>query len=116
MRLEGPGKELRIYIGESDTHKGRPLYHEIVKMMREEGLAGVTVIRGIEGFGADSRIHTANILRLSEDLPVMIVAVDSRERIDKVLPHLNEMVTEGLITIQDVEVIKYTYNQDKAHK
>lgn len=114
MKIEGQGRELRIYLGESDHYGGKPLYQAIVQMMKKEGLAGVTVIRGIEGFGANSRIHTANILRLSEDLPMVIVTVDSQSKIDKVLPRLNEMVTEGLITIHDVDVIKYTHNGQKV--
>lgn len=109
MKITGQAKELRIYIGESDQHKGRPLYQAIVAMARELGLAGATVARGIEGFGANSRIHTANILRLSQDLPVAVVIVDSAEYIGRLLPHLNEMVGEGLITIHDVEIIKYTH-------
>ncbi|HHW15337.1 MAG TPA: DUF190 domain-containing protein [Firmicutes bacterium] len=114
MRIEGQARELRIYIGESDQYGGKPLYRAIVEMMKREGLAGVTVMRGIEGFGANSRIHTANILRLSEDLPMVIVTVDSQSKIDKILPRLNEMVTEGLITIHEVDVIKYTHNGQKT--
>lgn len=111
MEITGQATELRIYIGESDHHKGRPLFQAIVQFMKEQGLAGATVMRGIEGFGANSRIHTANILRLSEDLPLVIVTVDSRDRIDRVLPALKEMISEGLVTIHDVEVIKYTHSQ-----
>lgn len=111
MKISGQGRELRVYIGESDRYKGRPLYQAIVEMFKAEGLAGVTVIRGMEGFGANSRIHTANILRLSEDLPMVVITVDSQEYIDKVLPRLNEMVTEGLITIHDVDIIKYTHSE-----
>ncbi|MHB8945667.1 MAG: DUF190 domain-containing protein [Bacillota bacterium] len=112
MKITGPGRELRIYIGESYQYKGRPLHQAIVEMLKAEGLAGATVMRGVEGFGANSRIHTANVLRLSEDLPVVVVAVDSQEYIERVLPRLSEMVTEGLITIHDVEVIKYTHSKD----
>ncbi|HEX6208967.1 MAG TPA: DUF190 domain-containing protein [Actinomycetota bacterium] len=107
MRIEGEGKLLRIFIGESDTWHGKPLYQAIVERAREEGLAGATVIRGIEGFGAHSRIHTARILRLSEDLPVIIEIVDSEERIRGILPALDEMVTDGLLTMERVEVITY---------
>lgn len=114
MKITGPGRELRVYIGESDQYKGRPLHHAIVEMLKAEGLAGATVMRGVEGFGANSRIHTANVLRLSEDLPVVVVAVDSQEYIDRVLPRLNDMVTEGLITIHDVEVIKYTHSKTEG--
>ncbi len=109
MKLTGPAKELRIYVGESDRHQGRPLYHALVEELKREGLAGVTVVRGIEGFGANSRIHTANILRLSEDLPMVVIAVDAAERIERVLPRLAEMVREGLITVHDVAVVKYAH-------
>lgn len=107
MKLEGEGKLLRIFIGESDRFEGKPLYQAIVERVRAEGLAGATVIRGIEGFGADSRIHTARILRLSEDLPVLIELVDTAEKIDAILPALDEMVGEGMVTVERVQVIAY---------
>ena len=107
MRLEGEGKLLRIFIGESDRWHGRPLYQAIVERVREEGLAGATVIRGIEGFGADSRLHTSRILRLSEDLPIVIEIVDTAEQIERILPLLDEMVEEGMVTLERVEVIAY---------
>lgn len=107
MKLEGEGKLLRIFIGESDTWQGRPLYESIVRRSREEGLAGATVIRGIEGFGAHSRLHTARILRLSEDLPLVIEIVDRADRIDGFLPILDEMVAEGLVTLERVEIVTY---------
>lgn len=107
MKIEGPGKILRVHIGESDTWQGRPLYQVIVRRLREQGVAGATVLRGIEGFGAHSRLHTARILRLSEDLPIVIEVVDREDRIRDVLPILDEMVTEGLVTIEDVEVLVY---------
>ena len=106
-RLEGEGKILRIFIGESDTWHGKPLYQAIVERARREGLAGATVVRGIEGFGADSHIHTSRILRLSEDLPVVIEMVDTAERIDAILPALDEMVTEGMVTLEAVHVVTY---------
>ena len=106
-RLEGEGKLLRIFIGESDTWHGRPLYQAIVERVREEGLAGATVVRGIEGFGADSRLHTSRILRLSEDLPVVIEIVDTPERVELVLPLLDEMVSEGMVTLERVQIIAY---------
>jgi len=106
-RLEGEGKLLRIFIGESDTWHGKPLYQAIVERVRGAGLAGATVVRGIEGFGADSHLHTSRILRLSEDLPVVIELVDTAERIDSVMPVLDEMVTEGLVTIEDVHIVAY---------
>lgn len=107
MKIEGKGKLLRIYIGESDKHGHRPLYQAIVEMLRTEGLAGATVLRGIEGFGAHSRLHTHRILRLSEDLPVLIEVADTAERIDAVQPKLDEMVSEGLITIEPIEIVAY---------
>ena len=107
MKIEGEGKLLRVFVGESDRWHGRPLYQAIVERVREEGLAGATVLRGIEGFGADSRLHTARILRLSEDLPVVIEIVDSAEQIERILPVLDEMVGEGMVTVERVEVIAY---------
>lgn len=107
MKIEGEGRLLRIFVGESDTWHGRPLYDAIVRRVREEGLAGATVVRGIEGFGADSHLHTSRILRLSEDLPVIIEIVDTPERIDHVLPLLDEMVGEGMVTVEDVRIIAY---------
>ena len=106
-RMQGEGKLLRIFIGESDTWHGRPLYEAIVARVREEGLAGATVLRGIEGFGAHSRIHSSRILRLSEDLPVVVEIVDTAENVDRVLPLLDEMVSEGMVTLERVEVIAY---------
>jgi uncharacterized protein len=107
MKIEGEGKLLRIFVGESDHWHGKPLYQAIVERVRQEGLAGATVIRGIEGFGADSRLHTARILRLSEDLPVVVEIVDSAEQIERILPILDEMVGEGMVTVERVEVIAY---------
>lgn len=107
MKLEGQGKLVRIFVGESDTWHGRPLYQAIVERARAEGIAGATVIRGIEGFGASSRIHTARILRLSEDLPLIIEIVDTEDKIAGLLPVLDEMVSEGLVTLERVEVIAY---------
>jgi PII-like signaling protein len=107
VKLEGEGKLLRIFVGESDRHEGRPLYQAIVERVRADGLAGATVLRGIEGFGADSRIHTSRILRLSEDLPVVIEIVDTADKIDAILPVLDEMVGEGMVTVERVQVIAY---------
>ena len=111
MRIEGEGKLVRIFIGESDRWHGTPLYQAIVQRVRAEGLAGATVLRGIEGFGADSHIHTSRILRLSEDLPVVIEIVDAPERIDAVLPLLDEMVAEGMVTVERVQIIAYRGSQ-----
>lgn len=110
MRIEGQAKLLRIYIGETDRWHGQPLYMAILLKAREMGLAGGTVFRGIAGYGANSVIHTANILRLSEDLPVVIEIVDTDEKIQAFLPALDEMVKEGLILLREVEVIKYAGN------
>jgi len=109
MKITGPGKLVRIFIGESDRWHHKPLYTAIVERAREEGLAGSTVLRGIEGFGAHSRIHTMRILRLSEDLPVVIEIVDQEDRINKFLPILDEMVTEGLVTIENVQILTYRH-------
>jgi hypothetical protein len=107
MELPSSGQILRIYIGESDRWHHQPLYEAIVLKAREAGLAGATVLRGAMGFGASSHLHTAKILRLSMDLPVLIEIVDSPERISGFLPALDEMVTEGLVTLEEVRVVKY---------
>ena len=112
MKIEGEGKLLRLFIGESDTWHGKPLYQAIVERVREQGMAGATVIRGIEGFGADSHLHTSRILRLSEDLPVVIEIVDTPERIDAILPALDEMVGEGMVTVERVQIIAYRSSAD----
>jgi len=107
MKLEGTGLLVRIYLGESDHWHGKPLYQAIVERMRERGLAGATVLRGIEGFGAKQHMHTTRILSLSEDLPVLIEAVDAEDKIRAILPELDEMLGDGLITLEKVEVITY---------
>jgi PII-like signaling protein len=107
MRIEGDGKLVRIFIGEGDRAGREPLYDVIVRLARERGLAGATVLRGLAGFGAKSRLHTASILRLSADLPIVIEIVDRPERIDAFLPELDRLVTEGLITTEPVHVIAY---------
>lgn len=109
MKLPSEGCLLRIFIGESDRWHHQPLYEAIVLKAREMGLAGATVLRGPMGFGANSRLHTAKILRLSEDLPIVIEIVDKPERIDLILPHIDEMVTEGLVTLEPVKVILYRH-------
>jgi PII-like signaling protein len=110
MMNEGEGQLLRIFIGESDRWGKMPLYEAIVRKAREEGLAGATVLRGLEGFGAHSRLHTAKILRLSQDLPVVIEIVDEKERIQALLPALDEMVDEGMITLEKVHILAYRHN------
>lgn len=107
MKIEGPGLLARIYIGESDTWHGRPLYEAIVHLLRDRGLAGATVLRGIEGFGAKQHLHTTRILSLSSDLPVLIEVVDQEDRIRAVLPTIDGMVADGLITLEKVDVIAY---------
>jgi PII-like signaling protein len=114
LKIEGEGQLLRVFVGESDRWEGRPLYEAIVRKVREKGLAGATVRRGMQGFGAHSRIHTTKILRLSEDLPIIIEIVDKAERIEGILPELDRMVTEGLITQERVHVIAYRHNEAGA--
>jgi len=112
MKLEGDGKLLRIFLGESDRVDGKMMYEAIVRTARESGLAGATVLRGIEGFGARSRIHTAKILRLSEDLPIIVEIVDTEEKIMAFMPLVDELFRKsggaGLITVEKAQVIHYT--------
>ena len=107
MTLPDQGKLLRIFIGESDRHDNMPLFEWIVRKAREEGIAGATVIRGLEGYGAHSRLHTAKILRLSSDLPVVIEIVDTGEKIEAFLPLIDGAIAEGLATVEKVEVRFY---------
>lgn len=107
MKLEGTGLLVRIYLGESDQWHGRPLYQAIVERMRERGLAGATVLRGIEGFGAKQHLHSTRILSLSQDLPILIEVVDTENKVRAVLPELDEMLADGLMTLEKVEVIAY---------
>ena len=107
MRIDGPALLARIYVGESDRHEGKPLYEVIVALLRERGVAGATVLRGIEGYGRAARVHTTRILRLSEDLPILIEVVDREDRLRAVLPEIDAMVEGGLITLEHVEVMTY---------
>lgn len=107
MKLEGDGVLLRVFLGELDRWHGQPLYEAIVLAARQAGLAGATVFRGPMGFGARSRLHTAKILRLSEDLPVVIEIVDTQENIDAFVPKLDEMMGDGLVTIEKVRILRY---------
>lgn len=116
MKLSEEGLLLRIYVGESDRWHDRLLYEAIVLRAREMGLAGATVLRGLAGFGASSRIHTAKLLRLSEDLPVVIEIADEAERIERFLPVLDEMITEGLVTLERVRVILYRHRPQPAQR
>lgn len=108
MRLQGPARRLTVFIGESDQWQHKPLYTEIVHRAHRSGLAGASVFRGIEGFGASSLVHTARLLSLSEDLPVAVVVVDAPERISAFLPQLDDLIGEGIVIIDDVEVVRYT--------
>ena len=111
MTLPKDGKLLRIFIGEDDKHQGVALYEWIVRRAREQGLAGATVLRGLEGFGAHSRLHTAKILRLSTDLPIVIEIVDTEDKIEAFLPTIDDAIGEGLATLEMVEVRFYRSRQ-----
>lgn len=110
MKLPEYASMLRIFIGENDRYKGKPLYEQIVMKARELNLAGATVTKGILGFGADSRIHTAKILALSEDLPIIIEIVDTDEKINTLMPFIDETVEEGLVTLEKMKIIKYRHS------
>ena len=107
MKLEGTALLVRIYFGESDNFHGKPLYHAIVEFLRDRHFAGATVLRGMEGFGAKAHLHTTRILRLSEDLPIVIEVVDEEQKLRAVLPELDAMVGDGLITLELVEVFAH---------
>ena len=106
-KLEGEQVLLRIFIGEADQWERRPLYMALIELFRRNGLAGATVLKGVAGFGADSIVHTASILRLSADLPLVIEVVDSQEHLDRVFPQIDAMMGGGLITMEKVRVIRY---------
>ncbi len=108
MKLQGEARLLRIFVGENDKWQGAPLYESIVKRARASGLAGATVFKGVMGFGAHSRIHSSKILQLSEDLPVMVEIVDTEQKLKGFLLELDSMVTEGLVTMERVEIIRYS--------
>lgn len=105
--LQGAALRLTIIVGESDQHGHRPLYTEIVHRAHAAGLSGATVLRGIEGFGASGQVHTSRLLSLSEDLPVVVVIVDDSERVEAFLPELDTLVTEGLVLVDEVRVIRH---------
>lgn len=111
MQLPSEAQLLRIFIGEADKWDGRPLYEAIIQRARQKGLAGATVLRGLMGFGAHSRLHTAKILRLSEDLPIVIEIVDKPERIQSLLDEVDQMIQEGLITLEKVNVLAYRFEE-----
>jgi uncharacterized protein len=106
-KFEGERTLMRIHIGESDKCHGKPLYEAIVEMLRKDGFSGVTVLRGVAGYGGSSVYHTDKLLRMSQDLPIVVEAVEFTERIEKLLPRLDEMVEGGLITLEKVRVILY---------
>ncbi len=112
MKLPEEGLLLRVFIGETDLLDGKPLYEQIVLKARELHLAGATVVRGIMGFGAASRIHTAKWLRLSEDLPVVVEIVDTEENLQPLLVYLDDVVEEGLVTIERARIVKYVHRQN----
>ena len=107
MKLPEEADLLRVFVGESDRFEGRPLYQAIVEQARSRGMAGATVLRGLMGFGATSRLHTVKVLRISEDLPMVVEIVDRPERIEAFLPELEAMVPEGLITMEKIRVVAY---------
>jgi uncharacterized protein len=111
MKLEGKAKMLRIHFGEDDKWRGRPLYEAIVMTCRELDIAGATVFRGIEGYGASTLIHKPQLFSRSSDSPIMVTVIDSEEKIRTLLPALDEMVSEGLIAMSEVEVIRYVHQE-----
>ena len=111
MNIPQEGYLLRIFVGESDRFGHRPLYEEIVLKAREAGLAGATVLRGVMGFGRNSILHTAKILRLSEDLPIVIEIVDSLEKVEAFMSQLDELIKDGLVTLEEVKVVHYKSSQ-----
>lgn len=116
MILPTHGQLLRIFIGESDRHDGLPLYEWIVQEARRVGLAGATVLRGLQGFGAHSRVHTARILRLSMDLPIVIEIIDTQEKIEAFLPVIDGLITEGMATLERVEIRLYRSGETTPQK
>jgi PII-like signaling protein len=111
--LSRRARRLTVYLGEADTWHHKPLYTELVHRAHAAGLAGASVLRGIEGFGSSSRIHTSRLLSLSEDLPVVVVVVDEAERIDAFLPQVEEVLMEGLVTLDDVDVVVHRYREER---
>jgi CBS-domain-containing membrane protein/PII-like signaling protein len=114
MNIVGMGRRVRIYTGETNQWERKPLFLAVLEFLRAEGAAGATVIRGVAGFGANSRIHTATILRLSEDLPMVIDWVDAPERVDRLLPRICEMAAGGLVTVEDIQVASYSHRPVRA--
>jgi PII-like signaling protein len=115
MKIQGEGLLARIFLGESDRWGEAPLYEAIVQRAREKGLAGATVLRGIEGYGTHNFIHSARVQRLAEDLPIVIEIVDQKEKVQAFLPELDDMVAEGLVTLEPVQVILYRGGNPNTH-
>lgn len=107
MKQSSQAVLLRIFINESDKVNGKPLYQEIVKQAHKQGMAGATVLRGVLGYGAESRIHTSKILRLSEDLPLVVEIVDSEENIELFLPELDDLIGDGMVTLEKIQTVFY---------
>ncbi|MCX7760312.1 MAG: DUF190 domain-containing protein [Hydrogenothermaceae bacterium] len=114
MKVQSEAVLLRIHIGEADKFEGKPLYKKILSVLRENKIAGATVIRGIAGFGKSTVLHTASIIDISEDLPIVIEVIDREENINTVLPKIDELIKDGLITMEKVKVIKYSSSKDKT--
>lgn len=112
-RLDGEQTLMRIFIGESDRHNGKPLQQELIDMFRREGFAGATVLKGVTGFGANSVLHTDSLLCLSRDLPLIIEVVDSEEKIESIIPKLDGMLHGGMVTVERARVIRYRKDIDK---
>jgi len=111
MKLSGDAILLRVFLGEADKHEGKPLYEQIVLKARELNIAGATVLRGVMGYGARSRLHTAKVLRLSEDMPMVIEIVDTADKLAPLLPFLDEVVDEGMVTQEKVQVVHYRHGR-----
>ena len=116
IKISGQAQRLRVYVGESDRYQGQPVYHAIVAKAKALDLAGASVFRGLEGFGANSRIHTSRLLELSSDLPIVVELVDSEEYIAKLLPFLDEAVGQGMVTLEKIEVVHYRHNDGKEKR
>ena len=113
-KLVGENTLMRIFIGESDRFQGQPLYEALVEMFRKEGFAGATVIRAVSGFGAHSVYHTQKLLTLSSDLPLIVEVVDSQTKIDSIMPRIDAMMGGGMITLENVRVIRYSHDENKT--
>ena len=114
MRLAGPAKLLRIHIGESDRHDGQPLYTALVELLRARGIAGATVLRGVEGYGSHHVLHAARIFDLASDLPMVVEVIDTAERIAAILPEVRALVRDGLITLETLEVIDHETGEPRG--